>query len=99
MPENNLKELTQKLEKDSKVLRHMLVIKPAQRERKERRTRKPTLAFTQEPAPVINKTEEPAFAFSTPSATESSGVAKEEKVKEKVELSDIEKKLDEILGE
>lgn len=82
-----LPEIEAVLQKDGKISRHMVIIKQATQLKKERRTRTKPATF----AKVEEKTEvEP--------------VAKEKIVtksseKEKVELKDIEQKLDEILGE
>jgi ribosomal protein S6 len=78
-------EIKEILEKDGKIVRHMVIIKLPQKPRKERRS-KPAPAFEIEKKvemePVITKEE------------------KQVKVqKEKVELKDIEQKLDELLGE
>jgi ribosomal protein S6 len=89
-----LVELKEIIAKDGKIVRHMLIIKEAAEFKKERRTRtKPIPALEIEP-----KIKEPASA-------ESSGAAKEEKPdkaatkeKEKVELKDIEQKLEELLN-
>ncbi len=95
--EEKVAELNEKLVKDSKILRHFIVVKEAVRERKERRTRaKP--AFTVEAEKVVAETKlEP---------TEEKASKKEEKQsvksaasKEKADLTDIEKKLDEILSD
>lgn len=75
--------------KDKKIVRHMLLIKEAQRIRRERRSRikaNPDLSIE----PKIEAKEE---------IIEEMPVEKKEVVKEKVELKDIEHQLDEILGE
>ena len=89
-----LLELKEMVSKDGKIVRHMLIIKEAQRIRKERRSRV---------APILEveqKIEEPAFT------KENLDVAEEEKPagtkptieKEKVELKDIDQQLNELLG-
>ena len=86
-----LLEVKEIVVKDGKIVRHMVIIKEPIRIRRERRSKKPAETFaieqkTEVPAEV--KKEEPAFA-------ESFNVTKE---KEKIELKDIDEKLDEILG-
>ena len=76
LPENTVVALKEMLEKHSKVLRHLIVIKKPAKPMKERRTRRPM-----------------AMAEVTVSATE------EKKRGEKVEMEEMEKKLDEILSE
>jgi len=79
-----LNELNEKLEKDGKILRHVVIIKNPVRIKKERRAaRKPIFSTETESAEVKNIVEEKIS---------------EDKSK-KVELKEIEKKLDEILGE
>lgn len=82
----NVKELENKLSKDSKIIRSMLTIKQHERPRKERGRRQEAQPQAQAEAPK----EEPK-----PENKE----VKEDDKKEKVELKDIEQKLDEILGE
>ena len=90
-----LVELKETIEKDGKIVRHMVIIKEPIKIRKERRSRV---------APILEveqKIEEPAFT------KENLDVAEEEKPagtkptieKEKVELKDIDQQLEEILGE
>jgi ribosomal protein S6 len=79
-----LNEVKEKLEKDSKILRHIIIIKKPVKEQKERRTRKPL------------PTREVKIAIKESSFAKKDWEAKPEK---KVELKEIEKKLDEILGE
>jgi len=82
LPENTVKEISQKLEKNTHVLRHMITIKPVHREVKERRTRKPIT--------------EPA----TPSESPFKKPEEQDKKHEgKVQMDEMEKKLDEILSE
>jgi len=78
-------ELQKELQKDGKMLRHMIIIKEAVKIKKERRTRS---------APVT--AEEPKKEVISEKENES---AKPAEIKEKIELKDIEQKLDEILGE
>lgn len=82
----HVEELKTKLEKDDKIIRHMLVIKNPPKIQKERRTKR-----------KIAETPETGAVKEEIVATES--VEKEEKTTKKVELEDIEKKLDEILSE
>jgi len=78
-----LLEVKEIVEKDKKIVRHMVLVKEPARIRKERRTRvKPEPAFT-----IEQKTEE-----------EKPSSAKASEGKEKVELKDIEQKLEELLG-
>jgi len=79
-----LKELEETLKKDGKIVRHMVIIKKPAKQRKERRARViPTFTIEQKTEIEENK----------PSS------AKASEGKQKVELKDIEKKLDEILGQ
>ncbi len=83
--EDKIKEIKEKLEKDFHILRHFLIIKKPIKQMKARRTRKtPT-----------------ALEFKTKETLGNIEIMKEkDKHKgEKVELEDIEKKLDEILSE
>lgn len=80
----HLGELKEKLQKDGKIIRHMLIIKNPAKIQKERRTRKKPLIF-----PIlVGAIEE-----------EKKEKQKEKKINKKVELNEIEKKLDEILSE
>ncbi len=77
--ESAIKELTQKISKESNILRHFLVVKKPVKQKKQRRaSRKPLVPETKASRSLI-----------TPSPEKSA----------KVELADIDKKLDEILGE
>jgi len=82
-------ELKETLAKDGKIVRHMVIIKEPAKPRKERRTKtKPILASEIEQKTEIEpKVNKPSFAKGFGEA------------KEKVELKDIEQKLDELLGE
>lgn len=73
--ESKVKELQAELGKNTKVLRHFLIVKKPVKIMKERRTRKPVIMTD---APVAPKSAAPA---------------------KKVEMEDINKKLDEILSE
>ena len=91
------------LEKDSKIVRHMLIVKEAAEMKKERRTRgavkaktAPTFTIEQK---VEVKAEEPASIIDTEEEKKEKPASKIKEVKEKVELKDIEHELDEILGE
>jgi small subunit ribosomal protein S6 len=82
-----LSEVKETVSKDGNIVRHMITIKELLKHRKERRTRiKPAPAFQIEQKTDAAAKEEPSFA-------------KASEGKEKVELKDIEQKLDEILGE
>jgi len=83
--EKEIKELKEKLEKESKILRHFLIIKKPIKQMKARRVRK---------TPLVEK-------FVTESKSAIMGVFKKKDHHEadKVELKDIDKKLDEILSE
>ncbi|MEK7658473.1 MAG: 30S ribosomal protein S6 [Patescibacteria group bacterium] len=90
-----LSELKEKLENNSKILRHFIVIKKPAKIRKERRVKKRIPAepeksdvFSVEQNPAIA----PAYAKPAPDKPARTGG-------EKIELEDIEKKLEEILGE
>lgn len=81
-----LNEIKETVSKDGNIVRNMITIKEPLKHRKERRTKiKPA----------------PAFQIEQKTEAERPSVAKaiEDKEKEKVELKDIEQKLDEILGE
>ena len=91
------------LEKDGKIVRHMLIIKEAAEMKKERRTRSTVKAgvaptFTIERKAEV-KIDEPSVAEAVDSVSEEKPVSKVKEIKEKVELKDIEHELDEILGE
>ena len=79
-----LSELREKLEKEVKILRHVIIIKNPIRIRKERRSARKSLFSTETEPKNITVAEEEI---------------EEKKPVKKVELEDIEKKLDEILGE
>jgi len=94
-------ELKEVIKKDGKIVRHMLIIKEAAEMKKERRTRnaqkiktetseahsgQPTFGIERK-AEVVEPTNE-----EKPAQAKTAG-------KEKVELKDIEQKLDELLGE
>jgi len=85
-----LNELEEGLKKDGKIVRHMVIIKKPARQRKERRSQRipriKTDSIFEAKAPV----EEPSQTISH---------TQEEKNSKKVELKDIEQKLDEILGQ
>ncbi len=83
-----VKEVEEKLQKDGKILRHMINIKKPIKIQKERGAKKEP-KFTMGQPEKTEVKEEPASA-------KSSGEARPEK---KIELEDIDKKLDEILGE
>ena len=97
-----LLELKEVLEKETKIVRHMITIKRAAEFKKERRTR--TKIDTTEnieakpvevtPAEEIKDLTEQAEEIEEKSETK----VKKIKEKEKVELKDIEQELDEILG-
>ena len=89
---DKIKDIEEKLEKDGKILRHMVTIKKPFKIQKERRTRKePLFSATAEPEKSKTPAEE------TPAETEEQ--KEEKKPAKKVELEEIDKKLDEILGE
>jgi ribosomal protein S6 len=95
--EEKLAEVKEKMDKDAKIVRHMIIIKKPVKEYRARRTRK-----KEAPALEIEvKKEEPAYteSFNEPKE-ENPAVAKETPAaREKVELKDIEQKLEELLGE
>lgn len=78
----HLNELKEKLQKDGKIIRHMLIINNPVKIQKERRTRKKPLVSS----PLVG-------------AIEEKEKVKEKKIHKKVELKEIEEKLDEILSE
>lgn len=79
-------EIKEKFSKDGKITRYIVIIKKALKPKKERRTKKETI-------PVFEKENEVKLDAEKPIS------AKSPTGKEKVELKDIEQKLDEILGE
>jgi ribosomal protein S6 len=81
--EESIKNLETKMQKDAKIMRHLLVVKPLIKAKKQRRTK--SAPMFQAEAPVIETKENP--------------VAETKEDRGKVELKDIEQKLDEILGE
>ena len=81
-----LVELKEKIEKDGKVVRHMVIIKKPIKEHKKRGSRI-------KPAPIDIP---PSFAKASAPAKAS---ADKSEGKEKIQLKDIEQKLEEILGE
>ena len=86
-----LGELKEIIAKDGKIVRNMLIIKEPVRIRKERRTK---------PAPIIEAEQKIDLLQQTGNKEISEPVStKTAAGKEKVELKDIEQKLDEILGE
>jgi len=80
-----LLELKEIIAKDIKIVRHMILVKEPVRIRKERRTRTKPEAVTTAADQKTEVAEEPAEKPS-------------EEHKEKVELKDIEQKLEELLG-
>jgi len=87
-------ELKEKIQKNSKIIRSMLIIKNPVKIQKERRTRrKPLVSSTTAPT----TTGVPEEAKAEEENKEES--KKEKKTSKKVELNEIEKKLDEILSE
>jgi len=83
--EKEIKALVEKLEKNPKILRHVIIIKKPVKQRKERRTRKPIM-MPKDKSGVSEVYKEKA-------KKEPFGP------KEEVKLEDIDKKLDEILSE
>src|SRR3989344_619528 len=83
MAEDTVKELSQKVKKEHNVLRHSLTVKKPVKQMKQRRMRKPILADA--------KSGHIVFAGNQKTAIH--------KQPGKVELEDIDKKLDEILSE
>ncbi len=81
----HLGELKEKLQKDGKIIRHMIIIKNPAKIQKARRTRKKLLISKD------NQTMSEGFPLA--------GVIKEKKTSKKVDLKEIEKELDEILSE
>lgn len=80
-----LAEINEKLEKNAKILRHGIIIKKPHKIRKERRSaRKPLFSTAVEPVELKNPVE---------------AEKEEKKSDKKIELKEIEKKLDELLGE
>lgn len=86
--EDKLADLKDFLNKDGKVVRHMITIKRAGQLKKERRTRNAVHAPKEE---AVAEPIEPKISHAKP--------AEKPEAKEKVELKDIEEKLEEILGE
>ena len=84
-----LLELKETISKDASIVRHMIMIKKAEKLRKERRTRAKSALVLEE-----RKTEIKEQPTSTPGKT----IADKPEGKGKVELKDIEQELEEILG-
>lgn len=89
-------EFKEKLQKNSKIIRSMLIIKNPIKIQKERRTRRKPLVMpvTSGITGEENGEEKDLPAVATPKALQA-----EKKISKKVELNEIEKKLDEILSE
>lgn len=86
-------EVKKMVEEDKRVNRHMIVIKYQEKARKQRRTKnKDVDAFIAEPKPEAKE-------VTTEKSEESVETPKEKKDDKKVELKDIEQKLEELLGE
>ncbi len=81
--ENKIKELKEKLEKDTNILRHFIIVKKPIKELKKRRTRKP-----------LTTTEDKSTNIDSQIFTDAN-----KKKSEKIDLDKIDKKLDEILSE
>ena len=82
----HLGEIKEKIQKDNKILRHMVLVNNPAKIQKERRTkRKPLIS-----SPSIGIEEEKDLSIQT---------RKVKKISKKVELKEIEKELDEILSE
>ncbi|MCX6720909.1 MAG: 30S ribosomal protein S6 [Candidatus Staskawiczbacteria bacterium] len=97
-----LVELQKILEKDVKIVRHMLIIKKAAEFKKARRTREkatPVSAPTFEIEKKAAASEEASLAPEGREEPTEKSHTKIKEIKEKVELKDIEHELDEILGE
>lgn len=86
-----IKELEEKLKKDDKILRHLIMIKRPARVRRERGSvRKPFLASEIEFTKIKNTAVD---------ANPRAEISEDKEKGERIELEEIEKKLDEILGE
>ena len=83
--EDKIKEIKAALEKDAKILRHFLMVKKPVKQMKERRTRKTPVTLEARTKETLGNIEVMK--------------EKEKHKEEKVEIEDIEKKLDEILSE
>lgn len=95
-----LLEIKEIVVKDKKIVRHMLLIKEPTEMKKERRTRtKPVAEVPVEQKVEINTEDESSFAKASEDEAGASEKPAEKAVKEKVELKDIEEKLEELLGE
>lgn len=94
--EDKIKEIKEKLEKDIKILRHFIMVKEPIKELRERRIRKPLTVSQPE-----TTTEFSFSASSEQNLVRSEKIAEnnDKKKGEKVELDEMEKKLDEILNE
>lgn len=87
MLEDKIKEMKEILQKEKNILRHFLIVKKPLKVMKERRTRKPlSLSMTE-------------GTLKEKSGTNEILSDQDKKKGEKVELEEIEKKLDEILSE
>ena len=83
--EGKIKEIKEKVQKDKRILRHFIIIKKPIKQMKERRTRR-TMQV-------------PEFDIKEPLDNINLKPGKEKTKAVKVELKDVEKKLDEILSE
>jgi len=98
--EAKLLEVKAILEKDSKIVRHMITIKKAAEFKKARRIRtkvSPVEEITKETSPEESSEKTPEVAKEEEEEKKSEKI-KKSKEKGKVELKDIEHELDEILG-
>jgi len=96
-----LLELKAIIEKDEKIVRHMIIIKKAAELKKERRT-KGGIKTKLMPAPELEVKVETKIEKEEKQEViepEEESSSKKKAIKEKVELKDIEHELDEILGE
>lgn len=83
--EDKIKEIKEKLEKDNQILRHFIMIKKPIKKMKERRTRKPM--FIKE------------FELKQKPSIMESAEKEDQKKRGKVDVVDLDKKLDELLNE
>lgn len=107
-----LNELEKKIEKEKNIIRHMVLIKKPQRKLKTRRGEKKFAFAIDSDALKTNATAKEDFSFTSPFTSDSIEIENKKDIEkkpadkksansrpEKIELKNIEKKLDEILGE
>lgn len=110
---NKLSQLKENIEKETKIIRHIILIKNPERKLKTRRGEKKFKFALGSDALKTEVSDKEEFSFTSPFASNSTGIFENKKkienepedkkpvnIKpEKIELKNIEEKLDEILGQ